>query len=162
MKNKNLDKFLEIYKEVLISRKNKNHIYFFTIFSSYMKKEISAHYIIDEFDNKWIESKFCNFIDDLSVEEQQSLFIDDENIHLKGLIAKHKDLIKYFDVNQTSDDYTKQLSFFRINKSNDSPIIQVINSNARNGTPRKFITNSELKKINIELDLKNINSNFFK
>lgn len=165
---KELDKFLNNYKELFITQtKAKNHIYFFKcVFKLkptgsvyHMTIPMNGIYIIDEFENKFINADFLYKI------EQHSDLYDQVNNTYDPVVEKIDIFdwnypMKFFDV-YFQIDSKEQMVFRRINKNSNHPLVQIINSNCKNGTTRKFLTNSEHKKIEIELDFESVNSSDF-
>ena len=146
-----IDEILQNYKELFITQKNRNHIYYFkSILPSdyYFQKEssevneyysVNGIYVIDEFENKYINSNIFNKIDHSLLKK---LKIDD--------FFNHAHPTKYFDVYLDSEN-KQQIAFDKINTKSQHGLVQIINSNVRNGTTRKFITNSKFEKISIEM-----------
>lgn len=146
-----LDKTLNCYKETLISVKNKNHTYFFVLQND--KNRIDGIYVIDEFENKYISNKFLEVI-----EENPAIA---KEFDISGNIADESYDYKFFDVVSSSRERLKQMNFNKLNTKNSSAVIQIINSNFRSGTTRKFITNSKQERINIQLDCEAVKAEEF-
>lgn len=133
------DSLIKNYQEIMVNKSKKNHTYFFNLATS--EQSISGYYSIDEQGNKWLS------VDGISV-------ITSENYY-------EKLRSKYFDINNEQQKLFYSLEQF--NKDEAKPegqiIINIIQSNTRQGTPRKFITNFCGEKVNIEMPYETI-SNF--
>lgn len=146
---KKLDQFLHCYKETLLRANKTHHTYLFTVSFSKIN-HISGIYIIDEFENKFISSKFLDRVSEFPI----------THFDINELIAESSNNFKFFDIFSPKND--KQIEFKKINKNSKSPLIKLINSNFRNGTTRKFITDSNGQKISIALDFENFSCDHFK
>jgi hypothetical protein len=140
MDSKNKDNLLKKYKEIIVNKSGKKHTYFFKF------GKIQGYYLIDEEDNKWIS---ISAISEIMSEQKFSKFQS-----------------KFFDINKT-----EQQQFFIISKENmawylidpdHKILISLIKENTRQGTPRKFISNSAGEKISIEFPIETISKYEFK
>lgn len=132
------------YKEILLNKTEKKHVYFFNLEHGDKKTKYSntkGYYIIDGEGSKWI-----------SIDAISDMFIESYYETLRS---------KFFDINKE-----KQNQFFNIESFNKSELrmecfetlISIIKDNVRQGSPRKFITNSQGFRINIGMPYETINN----
>ena len=128
-------KELSKFKELLVKRSDKNHIYYFEFEKEAPRKTIKAFYVVDEDDKKWI-----------SVSAMSEIFPEKKYDHFKS---------KFIDI--TADN---QQQFFIINPAENigwasidkeyKSMVKIIRENTKKGTPRKFLESIDKQKINIE------------
>lgn len=133
------DLLIKNYQEILVNKSGKNHTYFFNLEQD--DKKQSGFYSIDEQGNKW-----------LSVDGCSAIFSEHYYEKLRS---------KYFDINNDQQKLFYNIEQIDLEQATQSGqfIINVIKSNTRQGTPRKFITNFSGEKVNIEMPFETI-SNF--
>lgn len=138
-----MDNIIRNYKELLVNKAGKNHIYFFN-YSDQKDEQLSVKgfYAIDEFGVKW-----------MSIDAISSIFKEYFYEQLKS---------KYFDLN---NDYQKLFYCIHFTAGGEEihedhkTILSIIDGNIRQGSPRKFLTDSKGEKVNIEAPF-NIITNF--
>jgi len=149
MDNKISDYTKSNYKELLVNKTEKKHVYFFEFFclghdnKNHLITVTKGYYIIDEGGSKWI-----------SIGAISGMFNESYYETLRS---------KFFDINKE-----KQNQFFNVDSFDKSELrmecfktlISIIKDNVRQGSPRKFITNSQGLKINIEMPYKSIDFKF--
>lgn len=142
-----MNNLIKCFKELLINKSDKNHIYFFTFKVDNINLSISGYYVIDDQNQKWISvcaissmikeniyEKYRSKYFDINGDRQQQFYLIDANKFLENLDSEHEKSI----------------------------LIDLILCNKRQGTPRKFITCCNGEKVNIEMESKTINCKEFK
>ena len=133
-----MDNIIYNYKELLINKSGKNHVYYFQYSNEDEKKSVKGFYSIDEYGAKW-----------MSVDAISAIFSE---------IYYEKIRSKYFDLNNENQKLFYSLEVVDLMKTDIlyGQLIKVIKSNTRHGTPRKFLTDSKGEKVNIEMSFNTI------
>lgn len=123
-----MDNTIRNYKELLVNKAGKNHVYFFKLENS-----VQGFYAIDEHGVKW-----------MSVDAISSIFKEYFYEQLKS---------KYFDLNNDNQKLFYNIHFTNGGediKQEHKDLLKIIGDNIRQGSPRKFLTDSKVEKVNIE------------
>lgn len=123
-----MDNTIRNYKELLVNKAGKNHVYFFKLENS-----VQGFYAIDEHGVKW-----------MSVDAISSIFKEYFYEQLKS---------KYFDLNNDVQKLfylVPELIVIDLAHQWQSDVLAIVKSNIRQGSPRKFLTDSKGEKVNIE------------
>lgn len=134
------DNVVKNYKEVLTNKNGKSHVYFFRYEDKVEQGRFSTKgfYAIDEYGVKW-----------LSVDAMSSIFLEQYYEKLRS---------KYFDINNEDQKlfYSLEIADLMNTNSEYEQLINIIKSNVRQGSPRKFITLNTGEKVNIELSIETV------
>lgn len=133
-----MDNIIYNYKELLINKSGKNHVYSFKYTHKNEKDSVKGYYAIDEYEVKW-----------MSVDAISSIFQE---------IKYEKIRSKYFDLNNEKQKLFYSLEIVDLMNIDIlyEQLIKVIKSNTRQGSPRKFLTDSNGEKVNIEMPFETI------
>lgn len=135
-----MDNIIKNYKEILVNKSGKNQTYFFSWSDQDLEKyAVQGYYIIDEFGQKW-----------LSIDATSSIFYEKDYEQFKS---------KYFDINRD-----KQKLFYNIDSMNINEfardhligVLKIIQSNVRQGSPRKYLQLTNGEKVNIEMPFETV------